>query len=182
MDRWRAPPSHSTVTTTCPGPRACATLTAPTQFSAALLPTNRPSFLRPAQGRGAGYGGCAGASSKLVQLGRGDVAAGPRIQPGFLSPSPPWHPPPLPCLAPRPPPACAHLSRCAAISTASLSAHCTASSTCAAAGAGGRGEGEAGAGHGRRGQVAFGLGACAMPVGGAQAPATLLRPQQRLIA
>lgn len=45
LDRWRPPPSHSTVTMVCPGPSARAALTAPTQFMAALLPTNRPSDL-----------------------------------------------------------------------------------------------------------------------------------------
>jgi hypothetical protein len=39
-------PSHSTVTTVCPGPSSRAALTAPTQFIAALLPTNRPSLRR----------------------------------------------------------------------------------------------------------------------------------------
>jgi len=46
LDRWRCPPSHSSVTTVRPGPSARAALTAPTQFMAALLPTNRPSWLR----------------------------------------------------------------------------------------------------------------------------------------
>lgn len=46
MDRWRCPPSHRTVTTVCPGPSRRAAFTAPTQFIAALLPTNRPSLRR----------------------------------------------------------------------------------------------------------------------------------------
>ena len=42
--RWRCPPSHSTVTSVCPGPSARAALTAPTQLTAAEEPTNRPSL------------------------------------------------------------------------------------------------------------------------------------------
>ena len=40
--RYLSPPSHTTVATTFPSPSSRAALTAPTTFSAALGPTNRP--------------------------------------------------------------------------------------------------------------------------------------------
>ena len=45
MDWYRAPPSHSTVTTVCPGPIAFATRMAAATFSPALPPTEMPSSI-----------------------------------------------------------------------------------------------------------------------------------------